>query len=159
MPAPSASSSPYKSSANGCNGGRAFGRSNGKPSCNNTVETAARRNGFREGSFDGFFGWLQTPFEVYAYREDVANSLLSEWQESADSLTMLITQVPHERGRQAGRLPRIRGYAPHGHIRPGILCQQMGVGYQRRLLPDSVSLVDTHFPRAAGVATDASNSP
>lgn len=57
------------------------------------VETAARRNGFREGSFDGFFGWLQTPFEVYTYRENVANSLLSEWQESADSLTMLITQV------------------------------------------------------------------
>lgn len=55
------------------------------------IEEASRKNGFREGSFNGFFDWLEKPFETYTYT--TTNNLLNEWQESTDSLTMLITQV------------------------------------------------------------------
>lgn len=61
------------------------------------IETAARQYHFREGSFDDFYRWLEQPFQPYDYRingeDEVAGKLLNEWQTSADSITMLITQV------------------------------------------------------------------
>lgn len=60
------------------------------------LEASARTYHFREGSFDSFYQWLDQPFQLYDYRKDtdnVSNTLLNEWQTTADSLTMLITQV------------------------------------------------------------------
>lgn len=60
------------------------------------IEEAARTYHFREGSFDSFYQWLSQPFQLYNYQDDansVSNTLLNEWQTTADSITMLITQV------------------------------------------------------------------
>ena len=61
-----------------------------------TLEEAASRHHFREGSFNEFFKWLDQPFKEYNYataENDISGKLLNEWQNSADSLTMLISQV------------------------------------------------------------------
>ena len=60
------------------------------------IESAARTYHFREGSFDAFYQWLEHPFQPYSYQNDtnsIATTLLNEWQTSADSITMLVTQV------------------------------------------------------------------
>lgn len=60
------------------------------------IEAEAGNFRFRKGAFNGFSDWLAQPFEQLDYNEDTgsnADRLLSEWQVSADSLTMLITQV------------------------------------------------------------------
>lgn len=60
------------------------------------IEGAARTYHFREGSFDAFYQWLEHPFQLYDYQDDtnsISSTLLNEWQTSADSITMLITQV------------------------------------------------------------------
>ncbi len=60
------------------------------------MEEAARTYHFREGSFDAFYQWLEHPFQLYNYQDDtnsVSTTLLNEWQTSADSITMLVTQV------------------------------------------------------------------
>lgn len=60
------------------------------------IEEAARTYRFREGTFDGFYQWLERPFSLNAYQndtDDVSATLLNEWQTNADSLTMLVTQV------------------------------------------------------------------
>lgn len=60
------------------------------------IEDAARTYHFREGSFNAFYQWLEHPFQPYNYQDDtnsIATTLLNEWQTSADSITMLVTQV------------------------------------------------------------------
>lgn len=60
------------------------------------MEAATRTYHFREGSFDTFYQWLEHPFKPYNYQDDtnsVSATLLNEWQTSADSITMLVTQV------------------------------------------------------------------
>lgn len=60
------------------------------------IEEAARTYRFREGTFDAFYQWLEQPFTLHDYLDDTDNvsaTLLNEWQTSADSLTMLVTQV------------------------------------------------------------------
>lgn len=60
------------------------------------LETAAAGYRFRPGSFDSFRQWLDSSFHEYVYNaqsEDLSGKLLNEWQTSADSITMLISQV------------------------------------------------------------------
>ncbi len=80
------------------------------------VQTAARPLRFKENAFDGFYQWWEQPFALYTYDNEAntgsssypandssvshptnssqaSTRLLSEWQASGDSLTMLITQV------------------------------------------------------------------
>ena len=60
------------------------------------LETAARIFRFRPGSFDPFYQWLNQPFGEYHYtaqEDDLSGKLLNEWQTSADSITMLISQI------------------------------------------------------------------
>ena len=60
------------------------------------LETAAAEYRFRPGSFDPFYQWLNQPFGEYHYaaqEDDLSGKLLSEWQTSADSITMLISQI------------------------------------------------------------------
>lgn len=60
------------------------------------VEAAAAKYHFRPGSFDGFYQWLSQPFSEYHYssqEDDLSGKLLNEWQTSADSITMLISQI------------------------------------------------------------------
>jgi len=60
------------------------------------LETAAAEYRFRPGSFDPFYQWLNQPFGEYHYTaqgDDLSGKLLNEWQTSADSITMLISQI------------------------------------------------------------------
>ena len=60
------------------------------------LETAAAEYRFRPGSFDPFYQWLNQPFGEYHYtaqEDDLSGKLLNEWQTSADSITMLISQI------------------------------------------------------------------
>lgn len=60
------------------------------------IQTEADNLKFRKGTFTGFFNWLEQPFGLLNYQDSDnynANRLLSEWYATADSLTMLITQV------------------------------------------------------------------
>lgn len=60
------------------------------------LETAAAEYRFRPGSFDPFYQWLNQPFGEYHYtaqEDDLSSKLLNEWQTSADSITMLISQI------------------------------------------------------------------
>lgn len=60
------------------------------------LETAATEYLFRPGSFDPFYQWLNQPFGEYHYtaqEDDLSGKLLNEWQTSADSITMLISQI------------------------------------------------------------------
>lgn len=60
------------------------------------LETAAAEYRFRPGSFDPFYQWLNQPFDEYHYtaqEDDLSGKLLNEWQTSADSITMLISQI------------------------------------------------------------------
>lgn len=58
-----------------------------------TIRTEAARYHFREHAFEPFFQWLDRPFQPLDYQNEITTQLLNEWQTSADSLTMLITQV------------------------------------------------------------------
>lgn len=60
------------------------------------LETAAAEYRFRPGSFDPFYQWFNQPFGEYHYtaqEDDLSGKLLNEWQTSADSITMLISQI------------------------------------------------------------------
>lgn len=60
------------------------------------IEAAAKQFHFREGSFEPFNQWLEHSFEAYDYasvENEISGKLLNEWQSSADSITMLISQV------------------------------------------------------------------
>ncbi|WP_242397386.1 1-acyl-sn-glycerol-3-phosphate acyltransferase [Bacteroides xylanisolvens] len=60
------------------------------------LETAAAEYRFRPGSFNPFYQWLNQPFGEYHYtaqEDDLSGKLLNEWQTSADSITMLISQI------------------------------------------------------------------
>ena len=60
------------------------------------LETAAAEYRFRPGSFDSFYQWMNQPFGEYHYTaqgDDLSGKLLNEWQTSADSITMLISQI------------------------------------------------------------------
>lgn len=60
------------------------------------LETAAVEYRFRPGSFEPFYQWLNQPFGEYHYtaqEDDLSGKLLNEWQTSADSITMLISQI------------------------------------------------------------------
>ena len=60
------------------------------------LETAAAEYRVRPGSFDPFYQWLNQPFGEYHYtaqEDDLSGKLLNEWQTSADSITMLISQI------------------------------------------------------------------
>ena len=60
------------------------------------LETAAAEYRFRPGSFDSFYQWMNQPFGEYHYtaqEDDLSGKLLNEWQTSADSITMLISQI------------------------------------------------------------------
>ena len=60
------------------------------------LETAAAEYRFRPGSFEPFYQWLNQPFGEYHYtaqEDDLSGKLLHEWQTSADSITMLISQI------------------------------------------------------------------
>lgn len=62
----------------------------------NTLQAEAGKYGFRENTFDGFFKWLDSPFQQLDYQSDdnrIGSKLLTEWQTTADSTTMLISQV------------------------------------------------------------------
>ena len=58
-----------------------------------TIRTEAAHYHFREHAFEPFFQWLDRPFQPLDYQNEITTQLLNEWQTSADSLTMLITQV------------------------------------------------------------------
>lgn len=61
-----------------------------------TIESEADKYKFRKHSFDPFLDWLDISFQPLNYGSDhnqVDNKLLTEWQTTADSLTMLISQV------------------------------------------------------------------
>jgi uncharacterized protein len=48
------------------------------------------------GGFEPFYQWLNQPFGEYHYtaqEDDLSGKLLNEWQTSADSITMLISQI------------------------------------------------------------------
>lgn len=63
--------------------------------CEN-IQAAARSFGFKEGTFDTFCQWLNQPFEEQKYQADANETsarLMNEWMTSADSISMLITQV------------------------------------------------------------------
>ena len=60
------------------------------------LETAAAEYRFRPGSFAPFYQSLDQPFGEYHYaaqEDDLSGKLLNEWQTSADSITMLISQI------------------------------------------------------------------
>lgn len=60
------------------------------------IENEADKYKFRKQSFEAFFEWLDTPFQTLDYRmgdKQIDNKLLAEWQTTADSLTMIISQV------------------------------------------------------------------
>ena len=60
------------------------------------IESEADKYKFRKHSFDPFFSWLDTPFEPLDYNSNeiqVSNKLLTEWQTTVDSLTMIVSQV------------------------------------------------------------------
>lgn len=60
------------------------------------IEAQAGKYKFRNHAFDAFFDWLDTPFQPLDYRMDdkeISSQLLKEWQTSADSLTMIVSQV------------------------------------------------------------------
>jgi len=60
------------------------------------LEASAAEYRFRPGSFDHFYQWLNQPFGEYHYtseEDDLSGKLLNEWQSSADSITMLISQI------------------------------------------------------------------
>lgn len=60
------------------------------------IEKSAGQFRFREGSFESFNQWLTHPFKKYDYAatdNEISVKLLNEWQTSADSITMLISQV------------------------------------------------------------------
>lgn len=60
------------------------------------LDAAAAAHRFRTGSFDSFYQWLDRPFGIYQYDarpDDLSGKLLNEWQTSADSITMLISQI------------------------------------------------------------------
>lgn len=60
------------------------------------LDAAAATHRFRTGSFDSFYQWLDRPFGIYQYDaqpDDLSGKLLNEWQTSADSITMLISQI------------------------------------------------------------------
>lgn len=60
------------------------------------LEASATEYRFRPGSFDGFYQWMNQPFGEYHYtsqEDDLSGKLLNEWQTSADSITMLISQI------------------------------------------------------------------
>ena len=60
------------------------------------LETAAAEYRFRPGSFEPFYQWMNQPFGEYHYTaqgDDLSGKLLNEWQTSADSITMLISQI------------------------------------------------------------------
>lgn len=60
------------------------------------LETAAAEYRFRPGSFEPFYQWLNQPFGEYHYtaqEDNLSGKLLNEWQTSADSITMLISQI------------------------------------------------------------------
>ena len=60
------------------------------------LETAAAEYRFRPGSSEPFYQWLNQPFGEYHYtaqEDDLSGKLLNEWQTSADSITMLISQI------------------------------------------------------------------
>ena len=60
------------------------------------IQAAAQAYRFKADAFDGFYAWLDGPFKGQDYRSEgneSSNRLLNEWQTSADSITMLITQV------------------------------------------------------------------
>lgn len=56
------------------------------------LNEAASHYHFRKDSFEPFYQWLDRSFEPFDYTNE-ESKLLNEWQSSADSLTMLITQV------------------------------------------------------------------
>lgn len=60
------------------------------------MQAAAEKYRFKAGAFDAFFQWIDRKFEPQSNQADTneaAERLLNEWQSSADSITMLITQV------------------------------------------------------------------
>ncbi|MDR1980859.1 MAG: 1-acyl-sn-glycerol-3-phosphate acyltransferase [Tannerellaceae bacterium] len=59
-----------------------------------SVDAAARKSGFREGTFDAFHAFLDTPYRsAYLTDNDPPVRLLDEWVTRADSLFLFITQV------------------------------------------------------------------
>ena len=67
-----------------------------KEQLRNNIQGEAERYKFRNGSFDGFFIWLDQPFHILDYElenMDTDNRLLADWQASAGDFTMLVTQV------------------------------------------------------------------
>lgn len=66
---------------------KAFVRSN--------MQIEANRYHFKDTAFDGFYRWMDTSFTKYDFLSEkgVMGKLLSDWQNSSDSLTMLVTQV------------------------------------------------------------------
>ena len=60
------------------------------------IQLATEKYHFRSNSFEPFYQWLDKSFQPLNYQETenkVASNLLSEWQTTEDSLTMLISQV------------------------------------------------------------------
>lgn len=67
-----------------------------KKQVHDDLDAAAAAHRFRPGSFDSFYQWLDRPFGIYQYDaqpDDLSGKLLNEWQTSADSITMLISQI------------------------------------------------------------------
>ncbi|MDR1879828.1 MAG: 1-acyl-sn-glycerol-3-phosphate acyltransferase [Tannerellaceae bacterium] len=59
-----------------------------------SIDDAARKSGFREGTFDAFHAFLDTPCTAsYLTDGDPPVRLLDEWVTRADSLFLFITQV------------------------------------------------------------------
>jgi 1-acyl-sn-glycerol-3-phosphate acyltransferase len=60
------------------------------------IAVEAEKYRFTKNAFDSFYDWFDTPFRPLAYGSDddrIGGKMLSEWQTTTDSLTMLISQV------------------------------------------------------------------
>lgn len=59
------------------------------------IKNEGSKYGFRASAFDGFFSWLDTPFNSLESNDENGffSKMLGDWQGEADNLNMLITHV------------------------------------------------------------------
>lgn len=60
------------------------------------IDAETTKYKFKQGTFGSFFDWLNQPFTLLDYQaenDQLSRKLLSDWQTTTDSLTMLVSQV------------------------------------------------------------------
>lgn len=68
---------------------------NKKTLVQSAIRAEATNYHFKESAFAGFYQWMDKPFTHYDFMSEkgALGKLLNDWQNSSDSLTMLVTQV------------------------------------------------------------------